>query len=240
MKQNKFTQTEFHTLKITLAEYNLIKKYSLGSEMTLRLYKALKAKIKIHDMLNTQTLQKILEKEEKRMSLLYKVNLPYTNVKLEDLAFTKSGTNIKDSKAIMQNIEKIKGKPIILNIYSQIGDQALYCSSLITEKLMSLGLTPRVTSGIELNRISVDFEASKDVDLLDKDFLVINAINSLYATDYRKDFILKLYEEAKLKKVPIILSSNVELSNHNFKILNIRLTDNKPTYESVLKELLED
>ena len=41
MKQNKFTQTEFHSLGITISEYNLIKKFALGSEMTLRLYKAI-------------------------------------------------------------------------------------------------------------------------------------------------------------------------------------------------------
>ena len=208
--------------------------------MTLRLYRANKAKIKIHDLLDKQILIDILNKEEIRVSILNKVNLPYKDIKLDQLHFTKTGSNIKDSKEIIKNISKIKNKPIILNIYSNIGDQALMCSSHITEQLIKAGLNPRITSGIELNKISVDFESSKDVDLLDKDFLVINSINSLYATDYRKSYIKNLYEEAKLKKIPIILSSNCELSDVNFKILNIRLTDEKPTHEAVLKELLDD
>ena len=238
-KRTNFQITEFHNLGINLQEYNLIKKFALGSEMTLIIYKANKAKIKIHDLLDKQILIDILEKEEIKMSILNKVHLPYKDVKLEDLAFTKSGTNIKDSKEIIKNITKIKGKPIILNIYSNIGDQALMCSSHITEQLIQAGLNPKITSGIELNKISVDFDTSRDVDLLDKDFLVINSINSLYATDYRKSYIKNLYEEAKLKKIPIILSSNCELSDVNFKILNIRLTDSKPTHEAVLKEFLE-
>lgn len=208
--------------------------------MTLRLYRANKAKIKIHDLLDKQILIDILNKEEIRVSILNRVNLPYKDIKLDQLHFTKTGSNIKDSKEIIKNISKIKNKPIILNIYSNIGDQALMCSSHITEQLIKAGLNPRLTSGIELNKISVDFESSKDVDLLDKDFLVINSINSLYATDYRKSYIKNLYEEAKLKKIPIILSSNCELSDVNFKILNIRLTDEKPTHEAVLKELLDD
>ena len=207
--------------------------------MTLRLYKANKAKIKIHDLLDKQILIDILNKEEIRVSILNRIQLPYKDIKLDQLHFTKTGTNIKDSKEIIKNISKIKNKPIILNIYSNIGDQALMCSSHITEQLIKEGLNPRLTSGIELNKISVDFESSKDVDLLDKDFLVINSINSLYATDYRKSYIKNLYEEAKLKKIPIILSSNCELSDVNFKILNIRLTDSKPTHEAVLKEFLE-
>ena len=240
MKQKvNFQITEFHNLGITLQEYNLIKKFALGSEITIRLYKALKAGIKIHDLLDKEILQNYLTKEEIRLSILNKIQLPYKDVKLEDLAFTKSGTNIKDSKEIIKNITKIKGKPIILNIYSNIGDQALMCASHITEQLIQAGLNPKITSGIELNKISVDFDTSRDVDLLDKDFLVINSINSLYATDYRKSYIKNLYEEAKLKKIPIILSSNCELSDVNFKILNIRLTDSKPTHEAVLKEFLE-
>lgn len=238
-KRTNFQITEFHNLGITLQDYNLLKKYSLGSEMTLRLYKANKAKIKIHDLLDKQILIDILEKEEIRLSILNKIQLPYKDVKLEDLAFTKTGTNIKDSKEIIKNITKIKGKPIILNIYSNIGDQALLCCSHITEQLIQAGLNPKITSGIELNKISVDFDTSRDVDLLDKDFLVINSINSLYATDYRKSYIKNLYQEAKLKKIPIILSSNCELSDVNFKILNIRLTDTKPTHEAVLKEFLD-
>ena len=239
MKQNKFTQTEFHSLGITISEYNLIKKFALGSEMTLRLHKAIKAGIKIHDLLDKEILQKYLTKQEIRMSILNRIQLPYKDIKLEQLHFTKTGSNIKDSNEIIKNITKIKNKPIILNIYSNIGDQALMCSSHITEQLIQSGLNPRITSGIELNKISIDFESSKDVDLLDKDFLVINSINSLYATDYRKSYIKNLYEEAKLKKIPIILSSNVELINPNFKILNIRLNDLKKTHEEVLKEFLE-
>ena len=239
-KRTNFQTTEFHNLGISLQDYNLIKKYSLGSEMTLRLYRANKAKIKIHDLLDKQILIDILNKEEIRVSILNKVNLPYKDIKLDQLHFTKTGSNIKDSKEIIKNISKIKNKPIILNIYSNIGDQALMCSSHITEQLIKAGLNPRITSGIELNKISVDFESSKDVDLLDKDFLVINSINSLYATDYRKSYIKNLYEEAKLEKIPIILSSNCELSDVNFKVLNIRLTDQKPTHEAVLKELLDD
>lgn len=208
--------------------------------MTLRLYRANKAKIKIHDLLDKQILIDILNKKDIRVSILNRIQLPYKDIKLDQLHFTKTGSNIKDSKEIIKNITKIKNKPIILNIYSNIGDQALMCSSHITEQLIQAGLNPRITSGIELNKISVDFESSKDVELLDKDFLVINSINSLYATDYRKSYIKNLYEEAKLKKIPIILSSNCELSDVNFKILNIKLTDEKPTHEAVLKELLED
>lgn len=239
MKQNKFTQTEFRNLSITISEYNLIKKFALGSEMTIRLYRALKAGIKIHDLLDKQILINILNKEIIKMSILNRVNLPYTNIKLEDLAFTKSGTNIKDSKAIIQNIEKIKNKPFIINIYSNIGDQALKCSSYITEKLISAGLSPRLSSGIEINSLSVDFDSNNSVDLLDRDFLVINSYNSIYATDYRKNYITNIFESAKLKNIPIILSSNCELTNPNFKVLNIRLTDSKKTHEELIKEFLE-
>lgn len=239
MKQNKFTQTEFHSLGITIQDYILLKKFTLGSDQLIRAYRSVKSKIKLHSILDKDILTTHLKKEIIKVSILHKINLPYKNIKLEDLAFTKSGTNMKDSKSIINNIEKIKGKPFIINCYSPIGDSALKCSSLITEKLLAIGLQPNVTNGIELNALSVDFDSGNSTNLLDKDFLLIDSFNSIYVTEYRKNYVQNLFEQAKLKKIPIILSSNVELINPNFKILNIRLNDEKKSHEEILKEFLE-
>ena len=239
-KQNKFTQTEFHNFGITLAQYNTLKHYTLGSEMLIRAYKAVKKGITLHTILDKPILENIINKEEIRMSLLNKVHLPYTNVNIKDLKIGQAGTNHADTKSVLANLNKIRGKSIILNIHSEIGDSALKATSYIFEQLSAQGLKGRVTNGLELNRLSVDFNEEMSIELLDKDFLLINSFNSIFSTDYRKQFINNLFEEAKLKKIPIILSNNVELNNLNFKILNCKFLDTKPTHSAVLRELLED
>ena len=238
-RQNKFTQTEFHNLGISILEYNLLKKFTLGSEMLTRAYQSVKRGIKLHQILDKDILEQTIKQKEIRLSILNRVHLPYTNVELKQLKIGKAGTNYQDTKSILANITKIKGKNIILNIHSPIGDEALKATSYIFEQLTQSGLKGRITTGIELNKLSVDFNNEMALDLLDKDFLVINAFNAIYATDYRKNFIDNLFQEAMLKKIPIILSNNVELSNLNYKILNSKFLDDKPSHTQVLKELLE-
>lgn len=250
MKQNKFTQTEFHNLGITLVEYNLLKKYVLGYEMLIRAYQSVKKGIKLHQILDKDILNNILKTQEIKLSILNKVTLPFKNIKLEDLKIAKAGhkdigqednvTNTQKTKGALKNIIKIKDKPIIINCYSKIGDTSLKAGVYLFEKLTENKIIGRVITGLDLNRISVDFDNSISYDLLDKDFLLINSFNSIYATDYRKQFIENLFEEARLKNKPIILTNNEPLINKKFKVFNLNFLDNADTHSQVLKEFLED
>lgn len=239
-KPNKFQNTKFHNLSISILEYNLLKKFTLGSVMLIRAYNSVVKGIKLHQILDKDILQNTITEKEIRLSFFNKVKLPFTNVDRKSLKIGKSGDNHKDTNNILNNLIKLKGKSIILNIHSPIGDEALKATSYIFEELTRQKLVGRATTGIEINKLSVDFDNKMDIDLLDKDFLLINSFNSIYVTDYRKQFIDNLFEEAKIKKIPIILSNNVELNNQNFKILNCKFLDEKPTHSQVLKEFLED
>ena len=166
-----------------------------------------------------------------------KISLPHKDVELSTLKPTRTGDNQTMFKQVINNLPKIINKPVILNIYSEIGEQANQCACYITEQLMKTN-KGQSSNGIAINSISTDFSETNSIEeLLSGDFLTIFGINTIYATDYRKAFVSNLYEYAKLHNKPIIISSNVELKLPQFKVINLRLTDKQKTAHELVAEI---
>ena len=129
------------------------------------------------------------------------------------------------------------GKPVILNFYSEIGEGANLATAYVTEQLAKT-YKAATTNGIELNKLSVDFNNQSGLDeLVNKDFLTIFALNSIFTTEHRVSYMENLYTLAKLKKVPIITSSVSELKLPQFKVINLRLTDKQKTAHELVAEI---
>lgn len=181
-------------------------------------------------------LRQIFEKEKIGM-IFNKISLPYKGVELATLKPTRVADNQTMFKQVINNLPKIIAKPVILNIYSEIGEQANQCACYITEQLMKTN-KGRSTNGIAINSISTDFSETNSIEeLLSGDFLTIFGINTIYATDYRKAFVSNLYEYAKLNNKPIIISNNVELKLPQFKVINLRLTDKQKNVQELITEI---
>lgn len=232
----------FHNLGISFIQYQLLKKYSLGESLTFALYKAMKANISIHRVLTKTFANKHINKKEKSMNLFSKVALPYTNIQLSDLTPVKSKKNpdnFTQTISILKHIPKCLKKPVIINFYSSIGDSSLKATSYCYEQLTQAKVKGTVITGVELNDLSVDFEDGNSFNhLLTNDFLIINAINSIFVTDYRKNYLNNLLLSAKLKNIPIIISSNTQVSYPEFDVINLELKDNKKNQLELIKELL--
>lgn len=233
---NQFNQTK-NKHNISLKDYSLIKKYvSTESCIKQAFIDLTQNDINIHRQLIREDLSNIFKKEVVGM-LFARTHLPYKDVKIEDLTPTKSGDNQKLFKQVMNNLPNMIGKPVILNFYSEIAEQATQASVYVTEQLMT-SYKAITTNGIELNKKSVDFDDSTALDdLLSKDFLTIFSLNSVFITDFRKQFLDNLFTLAKLQNKPIITSSNVELKLPQFKVINLRLTDKKLNASQVIDEI---
>lgn len=229
-------QTQKNTIDILLQDYQLLKKYIIGSEAILTSYDLLKNhNISIHRQLIRDDIKKIYEKE-KLGQMIFTTKLPHKGVELSDLKPTKTGDNIKQCKSIITNINKIIGRGVILNLYSEVGEQANMAGSHITELLLKShkGIT---TNGIEINQRSTDFNDNPIEEFLKKDFLTIFSVDSVFATDYRKQFMLGLYEKAKLDNIPIIVTSKKKMEMKGYHVINVRLTDMKKNEQELIKEI---
>ena len=238
-KPNHFT-TQTNSVGMTLLEYNNLKRFSCGISCIVFQYTFWKQnqhkKLGIHFSLMKPELRLIFEKEKIGM-IFNKISLPYKGVELATLKPTRTGDNQTMFKQVINNLPKIIAKPVILNIYSEIGEQANQCACYITEQLMKSN-KGQSTNGIAINSISTDFSETNSIEeLLSGDFLTIFGINTIYATDYRKAFVSNLYEYAKLHNKPIIISSNVELKLPQFKVINLRLTDKQKTAHELVAEI---
>ena len=240
MKPNNYFSTQQNRIGMTLLEYANLKKFSCGRTSVVYLYTFWQQnqhkKLGIHFSLMKPELRQIFEKEKIGM-LFNKLNLPHKEVELSTLKPTRTGDNQTMFKQVINNLPKIIAKPVILNIYSEIGEQANQCACYITEQLMKIS-KGQSTNGVAINSISTDFSETNSIEeLLSGDFLTIFGINTIYATDYRKAFVSNLYEYAKLHNKPIIVSSNVELKLPQFKVINLRLTDKQKTAHELVAEI---
>ena len=238
-KPNHFTTTK-NQIGMTLLEYTNLKRFSCGSSCLIFQYKFWQEnkhkKLGIHFSLMKPELRLIFEKEKIGM-IFNKISLPHKDVELSILKPTRTGDNQTMFKQVINNLPKIIAKPVILNIYSEIGEQANQCACYITEQLMKTN-KGRSTNGIAINSISTDFSETNSIEeLLSGDFLTIFGINTIYATDYRKAFVSNLYEYAKLHNKPIIISSNVELKLPQFKVINLRLSDKQKNVQELITEI---
>lgn len=224
-------------LGIDFQDYMLLKKYILGSEAIKASFNMLTNNINIHRQLIRKELQQIYEKEV--IGMVFKAKLPFKDVDISEINPTKSGTNFKETKSVLNNIDKCIGKGIVINFYSETGDQALKASVYCYEQL-SKQYKGMVTNGVEINSSAVDFDNNDVASLVLRDFLCINAINSIYITEFRKNYLNNIFMSAKLKSIPVITSSNEPITVENMKVLNLRLTDTKKTQSQIIEELFTE
>lgn len=216
-------QTQTNRINTTLSDYSLIKKYVSGYNCINKCYELLTAGMGIHEQLLSEELKIVLEKET-IMNSIFKIHLPYKDVKEEDLKPTRSKDNYKNFKNVVNNIDGIIGKPVILNIYSNLGEQATMAVCYLTQ-ILSKKYRAKTTNGIEINQKSVDFDSGGVSELLKNQFLVVFSVDKVFTTEHRKQYLDNLYSLAKLQNIPIILSSKKELKNTEYRIINLRLTD---------------
>ena len=238
-KPNHFATTK-NSLGMTLLEYNNLRRFSCGISCLVFQYSFWQEnqakKLGVHFTLMKDELSQIYKKEKIGM-LFNKISLPHIGVELSQLHFTKTGDNAKLSKQVLNNLPSMRGKPVILNFYSEIGEGANLAAAYVTEQLAKI-YKAVTTNGIELNKLSVDFNNQTGLDeLVSKDFLTIFALNSIFTTEHRVSYMENLYTLAKLKKVPIITSSLTELKMPQFKVINIRLTDKQKTAHELIAEI---
>jgi len=235
---NKY-QTQENKIGITLQQYSLLKKYISGIPALLYAYNSLINTGKVvHRNLVSQELHEIILKENIVMSIFNKVSCPFSNVLESDLTVTASPENLKKYRGVTQHINSLINKGYIINCYSEVGEQANMLATYLTEMLIGKGYKGISTSGIGINKTSVDFENSNSInDLLVKDFLTIFSANSVLVTDFRKNFLENLYTQAKLDKKPIILSSKTEFKDKSYNVINIKLNEQYKNEMELISEL---
>ena len=157
--------------------------------------------------------------------------LPRPNINLDSIipiGNTKSKWN-----QIHTEINNVLGKGIILNIHSELGEMALMGISYLVEMLYTSNseIKINVIDGFSLNNLFVDFDGGNDITQIVNgyDLVVIPSINSVSMTDYKKEALGNLLNYAKVKKVPLIVSSKEELLNQGINqtlsIINVKLKD---------------
>ena len=226
-------QTNYQGLGISYVTYTLICKYLCGTRCIEAVYKALLKGYSFHFLLDKEGLQRCIEKEEVGM-LFNKVKLPYKNVDIKDLKPKKSP---EFTEFMTEILPKIKNESVVINFYSKVGDQAQQAVCYCVEELMKDKVSITVTSGMEINRLSVDFKS--DISLLTKDILVINCVNSVNGTDWKQEFLDNLFLEAKLNNIPVITSGVSPLKIEECNVLNFELVDAAKSQAQILKKLKE-
>jgi hypothetical protein len=225
---------------IPLVEYKLLQKYISGKTLLIYFYRKIKAGdtfynilIESEDEFLTRLLKKkYLTRKEKGESLQNMENnrlkrlqksIPRPNVKFEEV--TPMGNTKKKWESIYDGINNILGKGMILNIYSDIGEEALVGGSVIVEKLSQYSEKINIISGFQLNNMMVDFDTDITSLFNNKEILVIFSVNSVQATDFRKDKLQSIYDYAKTLKIPVILTNKSKLEIEGLSIINIKLKD---------------
>ena len=255
MKKPNHFATTTNAIGLTLLEYTNLKKFSCGISGIIFQYNFLKQnqakKLGVHFTLMKDELSQIYKKEQIGM-LFNKVNIPHIGVELSQLKFSKitakkgiettvinlpKEDNVTLAKRVISQLPLMIGRAVIVNFYSEIGESANLAASYVTEQLAKT-YKAVTTNGIELNKLSVDFNNQTGLEeLVSKDFLTIFALNSVFSTEHRASYMENLYTLAKLKKVPIITSSNSELRLPQFHVINLKLTDKQKTAHELVAEI---
>ena len=241
---------------IPLVEYKLLQKYVSSYTLLLFFYKKILAGNSYYDiLLNTEEEQltkllhkpfkldkggRVQEKEQVNEVKLkrFQKKLPRVNLSFEDIV--PMGNTIKKWQSIYTDITNVLAKGIVINIHSELGEEALKGGSILTEKLGGLATSDfkiNIINGFQLNNLMVDFDTDISSLVDGQDLLVIFSINSVQATDFRKEKLASLFDYAKLKKVPIICTSKDEFKQDGINVINCKLKDEVKTESALFDEV---
>jgi len=226
-------QSTTNRIGMTLVDYNVLKKYSSGVSMIKYLYEKHQKGITLLDTLyNDKDLNKTIYTQG---GILTK-KLPREN-NIEDIkAMTK---HKKKWENVVNNIQNIKGKGIILNCYSNIGEQSLMATSYLTKCLKETSKINHI-SGVEFNEMLRDLSDSDNrvSNIIGRnEVLIIFSQNSIGNSDWLKQNWNDLLELAFEKNVPIILSSKKELKITGKDVVNIGFTDEVKNESQLIEEI---
>lgn len=239
---------------IPLVEYKLLQKYVSSYTLLLFFYKKILAGNSYYDILlnaEEEQLTKLLHKpfnkggklqEEKVNNIIklkrFQKKLPRVNLSFEDIV--PMGNTVNKWKSIYTDITNVLAKGIVINIHSELGEEALKGGSILTEKLGGLATSDfkiNIINGFQLNNLMVDFDTDISSLVDGQDLLVIFSINSVQATDFRKEKLASLFDYAKLKKVPIICTSKDEFKQDGINVINCKLKDEVKTESALFDEV---
>lgn len=239
---------------IPLVEYKLLQKYVSSYTLLLFFYKKILAGNSYYDILlnaEEEQLTKLLHKpfnkggklqEEKVNNIIklkrFQKKLPRVNLSFEDIV--PMGNTVNKWKSIYTDITNVLAKGIVINIHSELGEEALKGGSILTEKLGGLATSDfkiNIINGFQLNNLMVDFDTDISSLVDGQDLLVIFSINSVQATDFRKEKLASLFDYAKLKKVPIICTSKEDFKQDGINVINCKLKDEVKTESALFDEV---
>ena len=147
-KHNNWTNTK-NKIDLTLAEYSTFKKYFSGVTIIKEAYLYFMKTKNFYDLLygdfskefNEKLYEQSTDKNKKGLTLTFlNKRIPRPDVSFEDIKPITSGTksSLKNWNKVHQNINNIKDNPLVLNLYSDIGEQSLMAVSLLVKKLQNL------------------------------------------------------------------------------------------------------
>ena len=229
-------KTQENRLGITLAQQSLIKRYVSGYDAITHTFLQLKRKMDFYEVLSSEKLSN--KYKEYRLSILSNVAVPFKGV----TEVVPMPSYEKTWAKVIDRLDNLKGKGVILNLYSKLGEEGLKAGSLVTESLVTAGLKLVTTNGVELNAKFTSFEdgESKEVSkMLNKDALVIFSVNSIGATQFKKDALAELYTLGSISGKPIIVTSKAKMVNEQYKVVNIGFTDEVLTETQLLKQVFD-
>lgn len=145
---NNWTNTK-NKIDLTLAEYSTLKKYFGGVTLIKEAYLYFMKTKNFYDLLygdfskefNKKLYEQSKNKDKKGLTLTFlNKRIPRPDVSFEDIKPIPSGTksSLKNWNKVHQNINNIKDNPLVLNLYSDIGEQSLMAVSLLVKKLQNL------------------------------------------------------------------------------------------------------
>lgn len=247
--QNNWTNTK-NKIDLTLAEYSILKKYFSGVTLIKEAYLYFMKTKNFYDLLygdfskefNKKLYEQSIDKNKKGLTLTFlNKRIPRPDVSFEDIKPVPSGTksSLKNWNKVHQNINNIKDNPLVLNLYSDIGEQSLMAVSLLVKKLQEKkeynsnnsnnNLKVISESGIDLNSKLLNFE-DKDESSISKlvnkaDVFIIYNYNSFINKDYRKQALETLFDYCFEQRIPIILSNKKEFKSSERKVINLKFVD---------------
>lgn len=253
--------------KIPFVQYQLVKKYISSYNMIRYFIGQIRqgkefydiynnnSFAKLSDMLNKQNRNKIKKKTVTNYQIggtktdmeIYEIRKDTKKLKIKtpkDINISEiipMGNVKKKWESISNNIEKIVNKNLILNLHSELGEEALKGGSALALELASKGINVTTINGYDLNRKITDF----DEDLTDivkhgsklRQVLVIFSYNSIQATDFKTQAMSSFLEYCLANNLSIIITSKDILKNDlaKFNHINLKLKDEKKSEAELMK-----
>lgn len=256
--------------KIPFVQYQLVKKYISSYNMIRYFIGQIRqgkefydiynndSFAKLSDMLNNQNPNNKIKNKSNKIKTNYEIGGTKVNMKISEgknlsklkIKTPKQATiseiipmgNVKKKwESISKNIEKIVDKNLILNLHSELGEEALKGGSALALELVSKGINVTTINGYDLNRKITDF----DEDLTDivkhgtklRQVLVIFSYNSIQATDFKTQAMSSFLEYCLANNLSIIITSKDILKNDlaKFNHINLKLKDEKKSEAELMK-----